>query len=86
MKKSYKCLELLKYMAEKGNPNSASDAGVGILCAMTAIRGAWLNVKINIPGLKDKEFSENVLSEGQKVLEAGLREGEEALRGMEGRV
>jgi glutamate formiminotransferase / formiminotetrahydrofolate cyclodeaminase len=46
-------MEVMKAMAETGNSNSVSDAGVGALCARTAVRGAWLNVKINAPGLTD---------------------------------
>jgi glutamate formiminotransferase/formiminotetrahydrofolate cyclodeaminase len=49
-------MEIIKAMAETGNPNSASDAGVGALCARAAVRGAGLNVRINASGLKDQEF------------------------------
>ena len=40
-------LEVIKMMADIGNPNSVTDAGVGALCARTAVMGAFLNVKIN---------------------------------------
>jgi glutamate formiminotransferase/formiminotetrahydrofolate cyclodeaminase len=50
MEKSLEAMELVKDMAEKGNPNSVSDAGVGALCLRTAVEGAWLNVKINAQG------------------------------------
>jgi len=51
-------------MAEIGNPNSISDAGVAALCATTAIRGAFLNVRINAAGYKDKTFTENIINKG----------------------
>ena len=49
-------------MAEKGNPNSVSDAGVGALCARTAVSGAFLNVKINVSGFNDKAYVKTTLA------------------------
>jgi len=66
------CLEsftLLHAMADTGNPNSASDAGVGALCARTGVEGAWLNVKINASGVEDKAFVEKLLARGQTVVD-----------------
>ncbi|PQJ09545.1 glutamate formimidoyltransferase [Flavipsychrobacter stenotrophus] len=45
--------DLIQAMAETGNPNSVSDAGVGALCARAAVKGAYLNVKINAQDLQD---------------------------------
>jgi len=59
--------DLIRAMAEKGNPASASDAGVGALCTRAAIRGAWLNVRTNAGGIKDKRAIERIMSEGAKV-------------------
>lgn len=67
MKKSLESFELMKAMAEVGNPNSVSDAGVGALCARAAIHGAYLNVKINVGGLEDEKYVQKVLKEGQKM-------------------
>lgn len=64
MKKSLESFDVIKAMAEIGNPNSVSDAGVGALCARAAIHGAYLNVKINVGGLKDKTYVKKVLKEG----------------------
>jgi len=47
-------VEVIEAMARSGNPNSVSDAGVGALCARSAIMGAHLNVKINAAGLADR--------------------------------
>lgn len=57
-------------MAEIGNPNSVSDAGVGALCARTAVEGAFLNVKINASGFDDKDFVYNKLMEAETLLES----------------
>lgn len=54
-------------MAETGNPNSVTDAGVGALCARTAVRGALLNVKINASGLDDKSFATEIVSKGEAI-------------------
>ncbi|MDC0357250.1 glutamate formimidoyltransferase [Oligoflexia bacterium] len=60
-------MEVIKAMAEIGNPNSVSDAGVGALCARTAVMGAFLNVKINAADLNDKAFVDDIIARGQKV-------------------
>jgi glutamate formiminotransferase/formiminotetrahydrofolate cyclodeaminase len=56
MKNSLKVLKLAQVVAERGNENAASDAGVASLMARSAVEGAGLNVKINLPGIKDAEF------------------------------
>lgn len=53
MELAYQSFDLAKSMAEIGNPNSVSDAGVGALCARAAVKGAYLNVMINAQDLKD---------------------------------
>jgi len=68
MKTAYASLELIKQMAVEGNPNSVSDAGVGALCIRTAVMGAYLNVKINAGGLKDKEFVDNILAAAELIV------------------
>ncbi|KAF0199100.1 MAG: glutamate formiminotransferase / formiminotetrahydrofolate cyclodeaminase [Bacteroidetes bacterium] len=67
MKRSFAALEILKAMAETGNPNSVSDAGVGALAVRSAVMGAYLNVKINASGLDDKAFVDSVLKEGAEI-------------------
>lgn len=58
---------LIRQMAETGNPNSVTDAGVGALCARAAVRGAFLNVKINASGLDDKNYAAQVVADGEKM-------------------
>lgn len=52
-----RALPLVERVAEKGNKNSISDAGVAALVLGAAVGGAWLNVLINLPGLKDESFA-----------------------------
>jgi glutamate formiminotransferase/formiminotetrahydrofolate cyclodeaminase len=67
MKLSFESMEIIKAMAEKGNPNSVSDAGVGALCARSAVMGAFMNVRINAAGYTDKDFVAKVVAEGKEI-------------------
>lgn len=67
MKTAFGSFEVMKAMAETGNPNSVSDAGVGALCALTAVEGAWLNVKINASGIEDKAFTTDLLEKANEI-------------------
>ncbi|MDD5570046.1 MAG: glutamate formimidoyltransferase [Bacteroidales bacterium] len=67
MEAAYESMEIIKVMAEKGNPNSVSDAGVGALCARSAVMGAFLNVKINASGLNDPDFVKEKIQKGQEI-------------------
>ena len=68
MEQSLASFDVIKKMAEIGNPNSVTDAGVGALCARAAIHGAFLNVKINATGLKDKKYVNTVLKKGNQMI------------------
>jgi glutamate formiminotransferase/formiminotetrahydrofolate cyclodeaminase len=67
MQRSYDAFEVIRAMAEQGNPNSVSDAGVGALCARSAVMGAYLNVKINAAALKDREFADQIIAQGAEI-------------------
>ncbi len=69
MQTAYQSLEVIGAMAEIGNPNSVSDAGVGALCVRTAVYGAYLNVRINATGLTDKAFAGEILSKANRLLQ-----------------
>ena len=73
MELSLASFDVIAAMAEHGNPNSVSDAGVGALCARSAVMGAYLNVKINASGLKDKNFVENILKRGQDIQDKAIK-------------
>lgn len=62
-------MEIIKKMAEIGNPNSISDAGVGALCARSAVIGAYLNVKINARDLTDRDFAAQLISKGNVIVD-----------------
>jgi len=67
MQLCYDSMEVIKAMAEFGNPNSVTDAGVGALAARSGVLGAFLNVKINASGLEDKVLVEKFLTEGETI-------------------
>ena len=73
MQRSFDCMEIIRAMAETGNPNSVTDAGVGALAARSAVLGAFLNVKINASGLHDKTFVEKVLADGLEIQEKTIQ-------------
>ncbi|MEA3317882.1 MAG: glutamate formimidoyltransferase [Bacteroidota bacterium] len=67
MEIAFKSLDIVKAMAEIGNPNSVSDAGVGALAIRSCVKGAFLNVKINTAGLDDKEFVNDIMNRGKEI-------------------
>ena len=67
MQLSFQSLTVIKAMAEVGNPNSISDAGVGALCARTAVMGAFMNVRINASGYTDKNFVDDIITKGKDI-------------------
>jgi len=83
---AYRSMEVMKAMAEVGNPNSVTDAGVGALCARAAIRGALLNVKINAGGLDDKEFGKEIVSKGQEIADKAAALEEEIMNLVESKI
>lgn len=70
MQTAYVSLDMLEAMIEKGNPNSVTDAGVGVLCAKAAVHGACFNVLVNAKGLKDAEYAARISADAQKLLKA----------------
>nr|MBP6260314.1 cyclodeaminase/cyclohydrolase family protein [Paludibacter sp.] len=64
---SYASMQVMMHMAQTGNPNSVSDAGVGALAARSAVLGAALNVKINAIGLTDKDYTNKLLQEVAEI-------------------
>lgn len=78
MQTAASALPLLAAMLTDGNPNSITDAGVGVHCTLTAVEGAYLNVRINASGLKNNETAAQLLSEARSVAEQ-TRSGAAAL-------
>jgi len=67
METTYSSMEVIKAMAEIGNPNSVSDAGVGALCARSAVMGAFMNVRINAAGYDDKKYVNDIVEKGRAI-------------------
>lgn len=68
MKASFAAFEICRAMAETGNPNSVSDAGVGALAARASVLGAGLNVKINASSLKDRAVADDLVNEAEQLM------------------
>lgn len=68
MKASMQVFDICRAMAENGNPNSVSDAGVGALAARAAVLGAGLNVKINASSLKDRDVADALIAEADALI------------------
>ncbi len=80
MQASWSSMEIIQAMAETGNPNSVSDAGVGALCARSAVMGAFLNVRINAAGCDDKDFVARMIAEGEGIQQKAIDKEQEILR------
>ena len=86
MKLAYESMEMIQAMAEVGNPNSVTDAGVGALAARSAVIGAFLNVKINAAGLDDKSYIEKVIAEGNDIQNMTINKEKEILDIVESKI
>ncbi|HSO88227.1 MAG TPA: glutamate formimidoyltransferase [Draconibacterium sp.] len=80
MQLAHDSMEILKEMAETGNPNSVSDAGVGALCVRTAVEGAFLNVKINAAGIKDETYLKDAMEKANNLLTSSRNAEAEILK------
>ncbi|MDO9228673.1 MAG: glutamate formimidoyltransferase [Syntrophales bacterium] len=80
MEKSLAAMDLLRAMAEEGNPASVTDAGVGALCARTAVIGAFMNIRINAAAIRDKVFAVKLLERGTGMVNLCEQQEEEIRR------
>ena len=80
METALKSMDMIQKMAEIGNPNSVTDAGVGALCARTAVIGAFLNVKINCKDFDDSTFVEDILAKAELVMAEAIAKEDEILK------
>ena len=77
MQLCFQSFDLAKKMTEIGNPNSVSDAGVGALCARAAVKGTYLNVKINAQDIKDNAEVNAIIEQAEIMnAEADVKEKE----------
>jgi glutamate formiminotransferase/formiminotetrahydrofolate cyclodeaminase len=86
METAYQGFEVIKAMAETGNPNSVSDTGVGALALRSCIRGAFLNVKINASGLEDKTFVNDIIKKARDLEKRSATEEEAIIRLVESKI
>ena len=86
MKAAYKAFDVVRAMAEEGNPNSVSDAGVGALAARSAVMGACLNVKINAAGLKDRAVADALVKEAEEIQALAQKAEAEVLAVVESKI
>jgi glutamate formiminotransferase/formiminotetrahydrofolate cyclodeaminase len=86
MRQSYNALEHARFVAEKGNINTITDAGVASHALMAAIEGAALNVRINLVNIKTKSFVDQTAKEVEKTLTDGRKLKEEILEIVEARM
>ncbi len=77
LEKSIKALELAKQIAEHGNRNSISDAGVAGLTAQTAAEGAYYNVIINLPNIRDNTFTTEIKAKAEALKNEAIKIGDE---------
>jgi glutamate formiminotransferase / formiminotetrahydrofolate cyclodeaminase len=73
METSYNSMEVMLEMAKTGLPASISDAGVGAMCARTALRGAYLNVRINVMDMDAPDFVSDVLAKAAALDEKAMK-------------
>jgi len=83
METAFATLDLLDAMVKQGNPNSITDAGVGVLCIKTTVQGAYYNVMVNAQGLKDRDFAENIKQKAKHILERTTERATEILQVVE---
>lgn len=86
METASKSYQLLGEMAEKGNPASISDVGVGLLAVRACVSGAAMNVRINLAGLKDEKFKSTLQNKLQKISEESEARFKELLQIVESKL
>ncbi|MFP4366206.1 MAG: glutamate formimidoyltransferase [Bacteroidales bacterium] len=72
METAYKSFEVVSAMVEKGNPNSVTDAGVGAIAILSCIRGAFLNVRVNVKDLEDQKFAADLVAKAEKIEKSAI--------------
>ena len=67
MELAFESFSLSKEMVQHGNPNCASDAGVGALCARAAVKGTYLNVMTNAKSIKDNPEVQQIIKRSEEM-------------------
>jgi len=79
METAYNSIEVMQAMIKEGMQSSLSDGGVGVLCARTAVIGAYFNVRINAKDIKDRVFAEDILARAKKIYDDTLTAEQEVI-------
>ncbi len=79
MQTAHNSMEVMLAMAKEGLQSSLSDAGVGALCARTAVIGAYFNVRINAKDIKDRDFAETILAKARKIYDSTINKEKEII-------
>ncbi|RLD86579.1 MAG: glutamate formimidoyltransferase [Bacteroidetes bacterium] len=79
MQTAFNSIEVMEAMLKDGIQNSLSDAAVGVLCAKTAVTGAYFNVRINAKDIKDKDFSDEIIAKAEKIYQSTLQKENEVI-------
>lgn len=86
MKTAFSSMEVMEAMLKDGLQSSLSDAGVGAICARTAVIGAYFNVRINAKDIKDKTFADGVLSEAKAIYDETLAKEAAIIRTIDSKI
>jgi glutamate formiminotransferase/formiminotetrahydrofolate cyclodeaminase len=73
METAHNSMEVMEAMVKEGLPSSLSDAGVGVLCARSAVIGAYFNVRINAKDIKDRKFADSILARAEKIYTSTIK-------------
>ncbi len=83
MEKAYEAFEVIEAMVEQGNPNSVTDAGVGACAVRSAVKGAFMNVRINAADLEDQDFVDQIVQKGKQIEQQAEQKEQEILKKVE---
>ena len=86
MEKAFESMSVIQSMVKTGNPNSMTDAGVGALCARSAVIGAFMNVRINATGYDDKNYVTEIIRKGREIENKTIALEAEILKFIDGKI
>lgn len=86
METAYNSMEVMQAMIKEGMESSISDSGVGMLCARTAVLGAYFNVRINGKDIKDRVFVEDIIKRASEIYKKTLQIEKETIDYIEGKM
>jgi glutamate formiminotransferase / formiminotetrahydrofolate cyclodeaminase len=85
METAHKSIEVVKAMVEHGVPSSVADAGVGAMALRSCVKGAFLNIRVNVRGIDDREFVNDILARAEKIEKSTIEMEQEIIEIVTGR-